>query len=505
MGSGVALAAAALLHTLFPRVPFPPLEVSAMVVRATPGVVATFFIETFGHLALRLAVVATTAGFVGLSALLGGSLPRIAARLPRSPFGAAFALSTVPFALSLLAFEPDPTSVSLGAYALALLLVLVVSTWAAGATYRRLLSEPAPAPASGLVTDPSRRALVRGLTLGGIGFVVGWAGLGRLLVRRPNPGGRPLRLANVSVAPRPSPAEGDAAFDAVPGLSPEVTPLGSFYVVDEEIVDPDVDPEGWHLEIGGLVDRPYRMSYEELVSLPAVERYLTLECISNPVGGDLISTARWTGVPLAGLLARAGVRDGAVEVVSTAIGGYSDSVAVGEAMAPSALVAIGMNGHVLPREHGFPARLLLPGHYGMKQPKWLERIEVVDRPYTGYWEARGWSKAAVVKTMSRIDTAATGPDGTYVVAGVAFAGDRAISGVEVSTDGGASWREAELKTALSNTTWRLWRFELGASPSEGARVLARATDGDGEVQLQQVTAPHPSGATGYDEVVAGGP
>jgi DMSO/TMAO reductase YedYZ molybdopterin-dependent catalytic subunit len=382
--------------------------------------------------------------------------------------------------------------------------VVVVSAWAAGATYRRLVHEPAQAQAPSVAVDPSRRALVRGLALGGVGFVVGWTGLGRLFVRRPNPGDRPLRLANVSVAPRPSPVDGDAAFDAVPGLSAEITPLGSFYVVDEEIVDPDVDPEGWSLEIGGLVDRPYRMSYEELVSLSAVERYLTLECISNPVGGDLISTAKWTGVPLAGLLARAGVRDGAVEVVSTAIGGYSDSVAVGEAMAPFALVAIGMNGHVLPREHGFPARLLLPGHYGMKQPKWLERIEVVDRPYTGYWEARGWSKAAVVKTMSRIDTASTDHDGTYVVAGVAFAGDRGISRVEVSTDGGTSWREAELKTALSGTAWRLWRFELGASPGQGARVLVRASDGDGEVQVQRATAPHPSGATGYDEVVAGG-
>ena len=508
VGSGVALAAAALVHTVFPRVPFPPLEVASAVVRATPGAIATFFIEALGHLALPLSVVATTVGFLALSALLGTSMPVLAPRLPRSPFGAAVVLALVLFAVALLAFEPDPVTVSLEIYAVAMIPVVGVSAWAAGASYRRLLRTPAPGPGdvSGPPSepDPSRRALVRGLALGGVGLVVGWAGIGRLLVSRPNPGDRPLRLANVSVAPRPTPAAGDAAFAGIPGLPLEITPLDSFYVVDEEIIDPDVDPERWSLEIGGLVDRPYRISYEELLSLSAVERYVTLECISNPVGGDLMSTARWTGVPLADLLGRAGVRDGAVEVVSTAIGGYSDSIPVDEAMASSPLVAVGMNGHVLPREHGFPARLLVPGLYGMKQPKWLERIEVVDRPYTGYWESRGWSKAAVVKTMSRIDTATGVGGGSYVVAGVAFAGDRGISGVEVSTDGGTSWREAELKTALSNETWRLWRYELASPPAAGVRVLVRATDGDGRVQIQAASPPHPSGATGYDEVIAGG-
>jgi DMSO/TMAO reductase YedYZ molybdopterin-dependent catalytic subunit len=500
LGAGVAMAASAVLHTLLPWVSFPPLEVADAVVRLTPGEVATFFIEALGHLALPLSVVAAAVGFAGLSALLGLAMPWLTGRLGGRPVRAAAVLALVPLGVCLAAFDRDPVSVSFGAYAVSLLVVLALSARAAGRAYERLVREPDPP--SGLAPDPVRRDVTRGLLWAGTGLALGWVGLGRILLGRPNPGERPLELAHVSAASRPSPVTGDAAFDGIPGLASEITPLGSFYVVDEELVDPDVDPGSWALEIAGLVDHPYRLSYEELTSLPAVERYVTLECISNPVGGDLISTAKWTGVRLADLLERAGVRDGAVEVVSSAIGGYSDSIPLDEAMRSSSLVAIGMNGHVLPREHGFPARLLVPGLYGMKQPKWLERIEVVDGPYAGYWEARGWSKAAVVKTMSRIDAATTSPDGGFVVAGVAFAGDRGIAKVELSTDAGKTWQEAKVKTALSSEAWRLWRFPL-ADP--GVRVIVRAVDGEGRVQVQQPASPHPSGATGYDEVQTDGP
>jgi hypothetical protein len=172
-------------------------------------------------------------------------------------------------------------------------------------------------------------------------------------------------------------------------------------------------------------------------------------------------------------------------------------------MLPTTLVAFGMNGRELPRQHGFPARLLVPGLYGMKQPKWLEEIEVVDRPYTGYWEARGWIKAAVVKTTARVDT--FGARATpYTIAGIAFAGDRGISRVEVSTDGGSSWEEAQLETELAADTWRRWALPFSPSGPGPFDVVARATDGSGATQIRAVTPPHPSGATGYDEVVLGG-
>jgi DMSO/TMAO reductase YedYZ molybdopterin-dependent catalytic subunit len=289
----------------------------------------------------------------------------------------------------------------------------------------------------------------------------------------------------------------------VPGLSPEVTPNDHFYVVNEELIYPDIDPDTWSLHVQGLVNRPFSLSYRELTSMPAVEQYMTLECISNKVGGRLISNAKWTGVPLAHLLRRAGVRPGALEVVSSSVDGYADSIPVADAMRPATLVAFGMNGMVLPREHGFPARLLVPGYYGMKQPKWLGQIEVVNRPFDGYWEQRGWIKDAVVKTMSRIDTPRSGQStpGQVVVAGVAFAGNRGISRVQVSPNGGRSWGDAQLESALSPYTWRRWRFSFRPSGRGEVRILVRAIDGTGAVQTSAVTPPEYSGSTGYDEVI----
>jgi DMSO/TMAO reductase YedYZ molybdopterin-dependent catalytic subunit len=329
--------------------------------------------------------------------------------------------------------------------------------------------------------------------VGGLGFAAGWLQLGRALF----PAGEPDRaldvatVARTAASPRPSSAFG------VPGLAPLITPNDDFYTVDEEIADPMVDAAGWRLQIAGAVDAPFEVTYQELLALPQTEQHATLECISNPVGGDLISTATWTGVPLASLLERAGIAAGAVEVVSHAIGGYSDSLPIADAMRPVTLVAVGMNGRVLPRAHGFPARLLAPGYFGMKQPKWLERIEVVTEPYQGYWEQRGWTKAAVVRTMSRIDGYGDVGGGTFV-AGVAFAGDRGISRVEVSVDDGATWADAELERPLSGLTWRRWRLPL--DPAGDPIVVVRATDGDGVLQPATYADPHPSGATGLDRV-----
>jgi hypothetical protein len=283
-----------------------------------------------------------------------------------------------------------------------------------------------------------------------------------------------------------------------------VTPNGSFYVVDEELVNPVIDASSWRLQVSGLVKRPMQLSYDALKRLPAVERYQTLECISNRVGGNLMSNAKWIGVPLNEILDRAGIdTDRAVEVVFRAAGGYSDSLPIHHAMADSTLIAIGMNDHVLPRAHGYPARLLSVGTYGMRNPKWLESIEVVDHPYQGYWEQRGWTKRAVVETESRIDVptndAVVGR--SLTIAGVAFAADRGISQVEVSTDGGRTWNHGELKTELGPYTWRLWRYRWTPSRSGRYQVVVRARDGRGRLQASAHHEPYPSGSSGYDEVV----
>ena len=222
-------------------------------------------------------------------------------------------------------------------------------------------------------------------------------------------------------------------------LSSEVTPNEEFYVISKNFIDPAIDSERWGLEIGGLVETPYRLTYEELTALPAREQFVTLECISNEVGGDLISTALWRGTPLRTVIERAGLRPGVVDVVFESEDGYSESIPVERAMRDEVLIAYEMNGEPLSVSHGFPARLIVPGFFGLKSVKWLTKIEPVAIDYLGYWQQRGWTDDPVVKTMSRIDTPATRttrPRGAFPVGGVAFAGDRGIAKVELSLDAG---------------------------------------------------------------------
>src|SRR5438093_6125432 len=235
-----------------------------------------------------------------------------------------------------------------------------------------------------------------------------------------------------------------------------------------------------------------------------VEQVQTLECISNPVGGDLISTAKWIGVRVPELLARAGVQKEAFDLVMTSVDGYTDSVPVAKALEPTTLVAVGMNGDVLPLEHGFPARMLIPDIYGMKNVKWVTRLTLENYDYRGYWQDRGWSDIAVVVTNARIDTpvgAVKWSGGPVRVAGIAFAGARGIQQVEVSTDQGRTWNVATLGREVNPTTWRRWYFDwTPAAPGE-ARLMARAVDGKSVTQVSRPAEPYPSGATGYHLVV----
>lgn len=502
-GSSAAMVASALIHTVAPSIPFPPLAIAQAFVRVAPGGVATAFIELLGHWALRLAVLGTLAAFLAAGPLLGLLLiPAVGRRLRKGPYAAA-AIALLPLALGMAFLPPmEAGSAGRGTLAAEAIVVLAVASYVAGRTLTRLeAARPAATAPEGRAVG--RRVVLRALWFGAAGALVGVSNIGRILRPRPNPGRLPIRVSELTPAVVPSGSGADRAFDAIAGLTPEVTSNRDFYVVDEEIIDPDIDPATWRLSITGVVDRPVQFTYQQLLRLPAVERFQTLECISNEVGGDLISTAKWVGVPLPAILERAGVSRRAVEVVFRAIGGYSDSLSVDQAMDESTLIAVGMNDHVLPREHGFPARLLSVGTYGMKNPKWLTGIEVVDRSYQGYWETRGWTKTAIVKTGSRIDVPTDGGvvGGPVDIAGVSFAGDRGISKVEVSTDRGATWQQARLKRALSPVAWRLWKYRWTPSgPAGRSRILVRAQDGTGMIQTREVAAPHPSGASGYDGI-----
>jgi DMSO/TMAO reductase YedYZ molybdopterin-dependent catalytic subunit len=291
--------------------------------------------------------------------------------------------------------------------------------------------------------------------------------------------------------------QGDGVFPNLDNLALEITPTKDFYEVSKNAFDPSVDAGRWQLEIAGLVENPFVLTYDEIKALPAVEQYATLCCISNEVGGDLIGNAIWRGVRLKDLLARAALKPGVVDIVLRARDDYTDTISLERAMQDGTLLVYEMNGEPLTPTHGFPLRLIVPGIYGMKNVKWISRIEAIDYDLKGYWQRRGWDDRAEYKTMSRIDA----PDSTVksetTIAGIAFAGDRGISKVEVSTDGGKTWEQAEIKTPLSTYTWALWHKQW--TPATGRhRIVVRAIDGKGNVQTSQFAPPAPAGSSGYD-------
>src|SRR5256712_1053799 len=290
----------------------------------------------------------------------------------------------------------------------------------------------------------------------------------------------------------------------VRGLPAEITPNSDFYIVSKNPpgFDPDLDSALWRLEVAGRT-QPLRLTYRELVALPSVQRYHTLECISNEVGGNLISNAKWRGVPLRAILEMAGADTSTRKLAFRCADGYSTAILMRDALQPDTLLAYEMNDERLPFKHGFPARLLVGGLYGMKNPKWITRIEPVDH-FLGYWEQRGWSDEAVVKTMSKFTTPNSGailPTGQPTqLGGVAYAGKRGVRAVEYSFDDGRTWLPAAIRSVFGPHTWVLWAVEW-APPGPGSYLLrARAQDGTGEWQTPDEAPTLPDGASGLHRV-----
>lgn len=288
-------------------------------------------------------------------------------------------------------------------------------------------------------------------------------------------------------------------------LPSELTPNDRFYVVSKNPpgFDPVLDERRWTLDVGGMVARPLKLTYDQLRALPAVDQLQTLECISNEVGGDLVSNAKWKGVRLRDVLQRAGGPSArAIKVAFHCADGYTESIPLGDALVPTTLLAFEMNGERLPPSHGFPVRLLVPGLFGMKNPKWITRIELVDYDFQGYWERSGWSDEAVVKTMSKFTTLSRSyKAGDEVgLGGVAYGGDRSIKEVEVSTDGGKTWQKAEVKSPLGPFTWVLWAALWQPTAPNEYTLKVRAKDGVGVTQIAKETPTLPDGASGYHTV-----
>jgi DMSO/TMAO reductase YedYZ molybdopterin-dependent catalytic subunit len=288
------------------------------------------------------------------------------------------------------------------------------------------------------------------------------------------------------------------------GPSPAITPVGNFYIVSKNFVDPSVDGQSWRLHFGGMVGKPITLSLGELRGLPATNEYVTLECISNNVGGDQMSTGGFTGVPLRDLVQMAAPQAGASWVAFRARDGYAESLPLATVQAsPEIIVAYDLDGAPLPMSHGYPARMIIPGRYGMKGPKWLENIDLVSQEAGGYWEQQGWDHNAIVKTTSRFDMPRDADIlkiGPISISGVAYAGTRGVSKVEYSTDGGKSWSTAPFDAPLSPLTWVLWSVTWTPASEGPYRLMVRATDGTGSPQSSGGAASFPSGASGYHTI-----
>ena len=296
---------------------------------------------------------------------------------------------------------------------------------------------------------------------------------------------------------------------AVQGQTPLITPNEEFYRVDTALFLPRVDVGEWRLQINGMVDQPYELTFDELLAMASLEEAVTLNCVSNEIGGGLVGNAIWRGVPLVTLLERAGVQEHATQIIGRSVDGFTAGFPTELALdGRPAMVAIAMNGEPLPATHGFPARLVVPGIYGyVSATKWLKEIELtrLDQ-FDGYWIRRGWSKFAPIKTHSRIDVPRSGRSttaGLQPIAGVAWGGVRSIERVEVrigTIDGSlGDWQEARLGAPLSQSTWRQWVLEWDATPGR-YEVEVRATDGTGQLQTPVGSKPFPSGATGYHRI-----
>ena len=558
-GAAVGLAFGELMEGAFESIPSLVVAVSELLSDYTPGDVVRFSIDTFGTSQKSL----LTAGIIIVSMALGGVLGRFAVRGRPEVTRAGFALFGL---LGGWAAARNPMSPAVGSWVVALTAAvlaagttLLLARLATKRAVPALAAEPRDAAGAAKPVEPEGPAEPEGLrtpaapgttrraffvyAAGAGAAALAMVGLGRSLRGQsaaeqfleanalrpsettvpPAPTTEPQAVSpqavsvstttSTTLAPEPAGpsvqaqlADLDTLDDEVAGISSYVTPNDSFYRIDTAFGRvPQVDPGDWRLRFTGMVDNPYEITFDEIQAMDLSDYVITLSCVSNEVGGNLVGNAVWTGVPLSVLLDRAGVQAGADQVVGRSVDDWTAGFPAGVVYdGRNAILAIGMNDEFLPTSHGFPARLVVAGLYGyVSAVKWIEEIELTTWDgFDGYWIPRGWSKEGPMKTQSRIDVPGGG-QGLVAgqpapIAGIAWAPTRGIERVEVNIDD-EGWLPCQLGEALGDESWVQWHREW--TPSSGRhRIQVRATDGDGITQRSEEVRPAPNGAEGWHTV-----
>jgi DMSO/TMAO reductase YedYZ molybdopterin-dependent catalytic subunit len=376
-----------------------------------------------------------------------------------------------------------------------------LATGVAIQTLSWLLARLAAGPRGPDIPDPARRSfLLRTGAIGIAAVAAGAFGRSAIAASRSAPSPADPIPAPAEMVP-PLPAEADLAA-SVPNLTPIVMPNESFYRIDTALLTPSLDTATWKLRIHGLVEREITLDWQQLISLPMFEQYVTIACVSNEVGGRLVGNAKWTGVRLREVLALAGPTAAATQLVGRSVDGWTSGTPMDWVMDPSRepMIAVEMNGEPLPRNHGYPARVIIPGLFGyVSATKWLAELELTTwEGYDAYWVPLGWAKKGPILTQSRIDTPRSSvPVGRVPIAGLAWAPDRGISKVEVGIDD--TWHEATLSAPISKATWVQWLYPWDATAGEHT-ISVRATDGTGTVQEEIPSRPAPDGARGWHTI-----